>query len=85
MLGGISNRLSQQHRSALARTPWDRPEHTQPPPFPSPLEVRVGQSWTANPPFVVGGSGKRYFDVCVALSSILLWLPLLCLIASNPC
>ena len=80
MPNGISSRLS-QHRSALAKAPWTSPEHTHRRPFPSPLEISVGQSWTANQPFVVGGFGKRYFDVCVALSSIVLWLPLLCLIA----
>jgi len=81
MLSGISSRFTEPRQSALADTHWDRLEHTQPHPLPSPLEIRVGQSWTANPPSVVGGPGKRYFDVCVALSSIILWLPLLCLIA----
>ena len=81
MLSGISSRFTEPRQSALADTHWDHLEHTQPHPLPSPLEIRVGQSWTANPPSVVGGPGKRYFDVCVALSSIILWLPLLCLIA----
>ena len=81
MLSGISSRAAQQHRSALAKTHWTRPAHPQAAPFPSPPEIRGGQSGTANPPIVVGGAGKRYFDICVALSSIALWLPLLCLIA----
>ena len=81
MPSGISGRFSQQQRSALANAHWDRHEHTQPRPFPGPLATGLGRSWTADPPFVVGGAGKRYFDVCVALCSIVLWLPLLCLIA----
>ena len=81
MLSGILSRAAQQHRSALAKTHWDRREHTQPRPLPSPPEIPVQGSRSANPPFVVGGAGKRYFDICVALSSIALWLPLLCLIA----
>jgi exopolysaccharide production protein ExoY len=81
MLSGISNRLSQQRQSALAGTHWNHREHAQPHPLPRPIETSVKQTWIANPPFVVGGSGKRYFDVCVAFASIVLWLPLLCLIA----
>jgi exopolysaccharide production protein ExoY len=81
MLSGISSRAAQQHRSALAKTHWNRREHARPHPLPSPPEIPVRQSWSANSLFVVGGAGKRYFDICVALFSIFLWLPLLCLIA----
>jgi exopolysaccharide production protein ExoY len=80
MLSDISSRLS-QYRSAFGKADWNPREHPQPLPFSSPPEIRSGQSGTANPPIVVGGPGKRYFDVCLALTSILLWLPLLCLIA----
>jgi exopolysaccharide production protein ExoY len=80
MLSGISSRFS-QYRSAFGKADWNRPEQPQPRPFPSPLKIGVWRSRTANPPFVVGGSATRYFDVYFALSSIALWLPLLCLIA----
>jgi exopolysaccharide production protein ExoY len=80
MQSGISSRFS-QYRSAFGKADWHRGEHTQPRQFLGSVEIGDRQSWTANPPFVVGGAGKRYFDVCVALSSIALWLPLLCLIA----
>ena len=81
MLSGISSRLSQQYRSPFAKTDWTRREQTQPHQLASPLEIDVGQSWTAKPAVAVGGAGKRYFDVSVALASIVLLLPLLCLIA----
>ena len=81
MLSSIAARLSQQRQNFLQET--DRSSHalTQVPQSVAPAKVRTQRNRVADPPCIVGGRGKRYFDVSAALSSILFWLPLLCLIA----
>jgi exopolysaccharide production protein ExoY len=81
MLSSISARLSQQRRNFFPET--DRNSRTLPQaPQSLPLvNVHTQRNRVFDPPIIVGGRGKRYFDVTAALSSILFWLPLLCLIA----
>ena len=77
----ISARLSQQSRMFFHGTDRNGRLLAQAPrSFPR-TKVRTRRNRASTPSVVVGGRGKRYFDVTAALSSILFWLPLLCLIA----
>jgi exopolysaccharide production protein ExoY len=77
----ISARLAQQSRIFFHGADRSSRLLAQAPQSSPPAKVRIQQNRVADAPRIVGGRGKRYFDVTAALSSILFWLPLLCLIA----
>ena len=81
MLSSLAARLSQQRRNFLQETDRNSHARAQAPRSVAPAKLRTRRYQAADPPCVVGGRGKRYFDVAAAFSSILFWLPLLCLIA----
>jgi exopolysaccharide production protein ExoY len=81
MLSLISARLSQQSRIFFHGTDRNSRLLAQAPQSVAPAKVRTQRYRAADPPCIVGGRGKRCFDVTAAFSSLLFWLPLLCLIA----
>ena len=81
MLNSLAARLSQQRRNFLQETDRNSHVRAQAPQSVAPAKVRTRRYQAADPPCIVGGRRKRYFDAAAAFSSILFWLPLLCLIA----
>jgi len=80
MPNGISVRLSDQRRGFFGKPDWYRRQAQEPLPFRDtklhPADERIAYKSGG-----VGGRSKRCFDIAVTLSSLVLWLPLLLLIA----
>jgi exopolysaccharide production protein ExoY len=81
MPNGISARLSDQRRTFLGKTDWYRRRQAQESPAVPNTRLHPAGERVAYQSAAVGGYGKRCFDMAAAISSILLWLPLLLLIA----